>query len=113
MINFLIILALVSIVLFVSFSTLLSNQIINTINNFQNGLLSFFKYVNKESSSVEMLDDNSKDEFGNMARVVNQNISKSKNAIDSDNKFLEQINEVVEVVKTGNLSTKVNVSIQL
>jgi hypothetical protein len=43
--------------------------------------------VNKENSKVEMLDDSSKDEFGAMARVVNENIVKTKATIDSDNKF--------------------------
>ena len=108
MINFLIILALVSIVVFVVFSTLLSNQIINTINNFQNGLLSFFKYLNKESSSVEILDDKSKDEFGNMAKIVNENIVKTKATIDSDNKFLSEIAEIALDIKNGFLNKRLN-----
>ncbi|MDZ7818587.1 MAG: methyl-accepting chemotaxis protein [Aliarcobacter sp.] len=102
----LITLAIIAIIFFVAFSLLLSKQLITSINNFQNGLLSFFGYINKESTTVEMLDDRNKDEFGSMAHVVNQNITKSKNAIDSDNKFLEEINQIVLTIKEGFLSKR-------
>ena len=99
----LILIAIISIIIFLTFSIILSNQLINSLKNFQKGLLSFFGYVNKENKNVEMLDDKYEDEFGNMAKIVNENILKTKKTIDSDNKFLEQINEVVEVVKNGYL----------
>ena len=102
----LILIAIISIMIFVSFSIILSNQLINSLKNFQNGLLSFFGYVNKENSNVEMLDDKSKDEFGNMAKIVNENILKTKKTIDSDNKFLDEINEVVQVVRNGYLNKR-------
>ena len=102
----LILIAIISIMIFVSFSIILSNQLINSLKNFQNGLLSFFGYVNKENSNVEMLDDKSEDEFGNMAKIVNENILKTKKTIDSDNKFLDEINEVVQVVRNGYLNKR-------
>ena len=102
----LILIAIIAIIIFVTFSLLLSNQLINSLKNFQNGLLSFFGYVNKENSNVEMLDDKSNDEFGNMAKIVNENILKTKATIDSDNKFLDEINEVVQVVRNGYLNKR-------
>ena len=104
----LIAIAIIAIIFFVAFSLLLSNQLINSINHFQKGLLSFFGYINKESTTVEMLDDANQDEFGNMAKVVNQNIVKSKSAIDSDNKFLLEINGIVAVIKEGYLSKRLD-----
>ena len=106
MISVQITIAIASIVFFLVFSTLLSNQLINSINNFQEGLLSFFGYLNKETKTVGLLDDSTKDEFGTMAKVVNQNISKSKNAIDSDNKFLEEIGKMVLTIKEGYLNKR-------
>ncbi|MFY9089969.1 methyl-accepting chemotaxis protein [Arcobacter aquimarinus] len=102
----LILIAIISIMIFVTFSIILSNQLINSLKNFQNGLLSFFGYVNKENSNVEMLDDKAEDEFGNMAKIVNENILKTKKTIDSDNKFLAEINEVVQVVRNGYLNKR-------
>ena len=43
----LITLSIIAIIFFVAFSLLLSNQLINSINKFQNGLLSFFVYIKK------------------------------------------------------------------
>ena len=108
----LILIAIISIIIFLTFSIILSNQLINSLKNFQKGLLSFFGYVNKENKNVEMLDDKYQDEFGNMAKIVNENILKTKATIDSDNKFLEQINEVVEVVKNGYLNKRLEEKVE-
>lgn len=104
--NVLIGIAITSIIFFVVFSVFLSNQLVNSLNNFQNGLLNFFGYLNKEKSTVEMLDDKSKDEFGAMAKVVNENITKTKNTIDSDNKFLSEIDVIVKEIKNGYLNKR-------
>ncbi len=108
----LILIAIISIIIFLTFSITLSNQLINSLKNFQKGLLSFFGYVNKENENVEMLDDKYEDGFGNMAKIVNENILKTKATIDSDNKFLEQINEVVEVVKNGYLNKRLEEKVE-
>ena len=108
----LILIAIISIIIFLTFSIILSNQLINSLKNFQKGLLSFFGYVNKENKNVEMLDEKYEDEFGNMAKIVNENILKTKATIDSDNKFLEQINEVVEVVKNGYLNKRLEEKVE-
>jgi methyl-accepting chemotaxis protein len=104
----LILIAILAIIFFVAFSLVLSNQLITSINNFQQGLLNFFGYLNKETSTVEMLDDRNHDEFGSMASVVNQNIAKTKRTIDSDNVFLEEINQIVLTIKEGFLSKRLD-----
>ncbi len=108
MIDVQIAIAIASIIFFLTFSTILSNQLIASINNFQNGLLSFFGYINKETTNVSLLDDSTNDEFGNMAKVVNQNIIKSKNSIDSDNKFLGEIADIALDIKNGYLNKRLN-----
>ena len=104
----LIAIAIISIIFFVGFSLLLSSQLTTTINNFQKGLLSFFGYLNKESTNVEMLDDANHDEFGAMAKIVNQNIIKTKNSIDSDNLFLEEIKQIILTIKDGFLNKRLD-----
>ncbi len=100
--------AVLAILFFSIFSTLLSKQLINSINNFQKGLLSFFSYVNKENTNVQMLDDSINDEFGAMAKVVNTNIIKTKATIDSDNVFLSEIHDVVMKIKDGYLDKRLD-----
>ncbi len=65
-------------------------MILSSLNNFQNGLLSFFKYLNKERNSVDLLDDSVKDEIGAMAKVVNENIHKIESRIKQDQMMIDE-----------------------
>ena len=82
---------------------ILKEKLIGNLTKFQIGLESFFKYVNKESNTIEQLDDTSKDEFGHMSKVVNQNISKTQRLIEKDNKFLNEVSELFAEVNNGYL----------
>ncbi|RBQ31110.1 hypothetical protein CRU92_08020, partial [Arcobacter sp. FW59] len=44
-----------------------------------NGLLGFFAFLNKESKSTTEIKIDSQDEFGTMAKVINENIKKTQN----------------------------------
>ena len=77
-----------------------------SINSFQNGLLGFFKYLNKETKNAELLDDSAKDEFGVMSTVINKNIIKTKSIIESDEKFLNEVTSVVQNVNKGYLTKR-------
>ena len=87
------------IILLVSFVS--NKYIITPINNFRDGLLSFFKYLNKESTEVTHLDDSSSDEIGTMSKVVNENITKTKSLIDQDTKLIAEVQNVLEKVNNG------------
>ena len=63
---------------------LITRNIVSSLNIFQNGLLSFFAFSNKESSNVELINLDGKDEFGQMAKVINQNIEKTQDLINQD-----------------------------
>ena len=78
-----------------------SSIIIKPLKEFENGILSFFKYLNRETNNVERLDDSSPDEIGNMAKVVNENITKTKQTIDEDNAVIKDAESVVCRVKNG------------
>ena len=89
------------IVLVLVFLALISKKIVNSIRKFENGLLSFFRYLNKESNDVARLDDSSADELGTMAKVVNENIVKTKQLLDEDSALIEEANKVTARVKHG------------
>ncbi len=46
--------------------------------------MSFFRYLNKESNSIEKIAIDSEDEFGIMAKQINENIEKAKKQTDED-----------------------------
>jgi methyl-accepting chemotaxis protein len=96
------------IVLILIIFTILLKRISVSIDMFQSGLLNFFKYLNKETNNISLLDDSSKDEFGSMSKVINQNIVKTKTTIESDERFLQEVGSIVEDVNKGHLTRRLD-----
>jgi len=91
----------------------ISNKIIfNPLNSFQEGLLNFFKYINKESTNVQHLDDSRSDEIGTMAKIINKNVERTKAFIEEDEALISDVKRVAEEVKKGFLIHKVESSTQ-
>ena len=70
---------------------IIGDSIVGAVTKFQDGLLVFFKYLNKEASDVKLLDESNNDEIANMAKEVNNNIRVIEKNIDEDKKFLNDI----------------------
>jgi len=104
--------AITSILVFTALAIILSNQIVKSLSNFQRGLIHFFEYLNKETTSVDMLDDTYPDEFGEMASIVNTNISKTKTLIEQDLLLIKDVKGIVENAKNGILHKRINASTQ-
>ena len=90
-----------SIFILVLFSYISTKYIINPINNFQEGLLNFFKYLNREKDEVSLLDSSANEEIGTMAKVVNQNIEKTKQALEEDSLLIEKAKSTMARVSKG------------
>ena len=74
-ITFNIIIILVIIVLLSFIALFIAKRVIfNPLESFQNGLLGFFQYLNREKDDITLLDDSSKDEIGEMSKAVNHGI---------------------------------------
>ena len=104
------ILMIISITLSLIIALLIRRTIVTSLSNFQDGLLGFFKYINKEQPDIKALDESSKDEFGLMSKVVNQNITKTKDLLDQDKKVIDAVKNAVEIAKTGLMKQKIEVS---
>jgi methyl-accepting chemotaxis protein len=102
--------AIISILITILFSFLLGRAINGSISKFQNGLLEFFRFLNKETSSVLHLDTSSNDEISKIAVVVNENIDKTKLLIQEDEQLINNVKSVVAIVKTGDLTKKVDLN---
>jgi methyl-accepting chemotaxis protein len=105
--NVFLIIAILTIFLTIVFSYLLGKSINNSIEKLQNGLLEFFAFLNKEKKEISALDISSNDEISKISEVVNINIEKTKKLIRQDENLIADVKRVVEVVKTGNLSSTV------
>ncbi|MEZ4694075.1 MAG: methyl-accepting chemotaxis protein [Aliarcobacter sp.] len=107
----LIVLAVVATVIFIIISILISNIIVNSLNSFKEGLLNFFSYLNREAKDVSLLDDSAKDEFGEMSKVVNENISKTKKGIEEDRKLIDETIMVLGEFEQGDLCQRLNIDV--
>ncbi len=107
-----VILALISVVSLLVILYTVKRFIVNPLSRFEGGLLEFFKYLNKETSTVEPLPIVSNDEIGMMSKVINENISKTKSIIDSDNKFIDEVKATVEEIKKGYLDTHLDTKVE-
>ncbi len=102
------VISILTILVTILFSYLLGKNINSSIKKFQDGLLGFFDFLNKQTKNVSLLDTSSNDEISKISEVVNTNIEKTRKLIVQDEQLIADVKKVVEVVKTGNLSTKVN-----
>jgi methyl-accepting chemotaxis protein len=80
------------------------------ISQFENGLLNFFNYLNKETDVVELLNDKINDEIGTMAKVVNKNILKVQKGIDEDTQMINEAKDVMSIVKKGDYHSNIEKS---
>jgi methyl-accepting chemotaxis protein len=96
-------------------SILMVTYIVTTVftkplKRFEYGIISFFKYLNKESNTVEHLDDSSEDELGVMSKLVNENITRTKVSIDEDRKVIDTTILTLAEFEKGDLSQRVSIS---
>ena len=90
----------------------LTKNITNSLDSVKDGLLSFFSFLNKQKNSAELIHLESKDEFGQMANVINENIKNTEKLILLDNALIEEVKSVVSSVQNGYLNKSVTSSTQ-
>ncbi|MGB7403328.1 MAG: methyl-accepting chemotaxis protein [Arcobacter sp.] len=81
--------------------------LITPLNTFEEGLLSFLSFLNKEKKDVSLIEVTTKDEIGLMTNRINENIVKVKQTIEQDEKVIEDVTRVVNDVSSGILTKKV------
>ena len=91
----------------VIFTILTINIITQSLDKVKNGVLSFFSFLNHETSKPSIIDLNSKDEFGQIASIINENIYKSETNIKKDTEFLKDIERFVGELSNGNMLAKI------
>jgi two-component system, NtrC family, C4-dicarboxylate transport sensor histidine kinase DctB len=83
-----------------------SNNILTSIYTVQNGLKDFFDYLNHKKSDVKKIEIKSKDEFYQMATIINQNVSIIQNNIEQNEALIKNATKVLENIEEGNLGTR-------
>ncbi|MCG3682010.1 methyl-accepting chemotaxis protein [Aliarcobacter butzleri] len=92
---------------------LISMRILNkNLTTIKDGLLGFFSFLNKEEKKAHLIELDSQDEFGQMAKVINENIKKTESLIFQDNVLIDDVKRVVDEVKAGYLDKRIEKSTQ-
>lgn len=101
---------LVIIVLLTSlFGSYIAKHIVDSILHVGKGLKEFFDYLkspSKELATRIHIPLSNKDELGEMARRINENIEIIQANLDQDSKLIEDATNVVEDLKIGNLNRR-------
>ena len=101
-----ILISIIILIISITLSIIIPRNIASLIETFQKGLLGFFSYLNKETTTVQPIAIDSNDEIGVMTKVVNQNIESTRNLIDQDTALLEDVKRVVTEVGLGRLNQR-------
>lgn len=95
----------------VTLSIALPRNISHLLSTFQNGLMNFFKYLNRENATAEMIPLEGEDEFSKMSAVVNENIEKTKKGIEEDRNLIDETIAVLSEFEQGDLCQRLNLSV--
>lgn len=85
-----------------------TSNITSSAQVLQKGLLAFFDYLSFKSAKAQPIILSSNDEFGQMARGINENISKIETNIRQDAQFIESVKKLANEMKHGHFLAKVD-----
>jgi len=97
-----IVFAIIILILFLTVLFLINSIIISPLLKLQNGLNSFFAYLNKEQNTTLAIEVKSKDEIGAMAIEINKNVKIISKRIDEDNLVFDEIVNKLALLSEGN-----------
>ena len=80
---------IISLIILLTLSYLIISDINTKLINLKKGLLSFFSYLNKSTNSCEHIEIKTKDEFGEMASFINENITQIEKILKEDTLLIE------------------------
>ena len=86
-------------------------DIIHKIGSFKEGLLTFFAYLSRESSEANLIKIESRDEFGEMAKLINQNIQKAQRGVEEDRKLIDETILVLSEFEQGDLCQRLKLDV--
>ena len=92
----------------VLFAYFVSNTIGNKISSTQKGILNFFDFLSQKTDTVDHLEIKEMDEFGIMAKIVNENIDKIQLDLIADSNTVSQFVTISNQIKAGNLNGKID-----
>ncbi len=104
-----VILSLIVMAISIGFTVMTTSFVVKSLSKLQQGILGFFSFLNEESKSATLIDLKSNDEFGQIAKVINQNIEKTESSIKKDDEFINATELFIKELSSGNMLAKIEV----
>ena len=102
-----VILSLIVMAISIGFTVMTTSFVLKSLSKLQQGILGFFSFLNEESKSATLIDLKSNDEFGQIAKVINQNIEKTESSIKKDDEFINATELFIKELSSGNMLAKI------
>ncbi|ULO02460.1 NIT sensor-containing MCP-domain signal transduction protein [Campylobacter sp. RM5004] len=85
----------------------ISKNIINNLDLINKGLDSFFDFLKYKSDDVMKIKTNNKDEFGKMAKQINETVLELKENYKKDQTCIDEITKITNEIKLGKLDNDI------
>ncbi|BDB67101.1 hypothetical protein Hc94105_1316 [Helicobacter cinaedi] len=99
--NALIIASIVFVLIFVPLMFMFYRSLLKSVGVLQHNMMLFFKYLNRESKEIKLTPLHNKDEFGAMAKGIEQNVEHIAKGLESDQALVAQSLQVIDRAKQG------------
>jgi len=98
-------LLVVLLTIFIMYNVIINIE--NSLKLFQEGLNNFFKFLLRETKDTTTIALNGKDEFAQMAKVLNGQVITTRISIEKDYKVLDEIDDIIQKASNGFLGYKI------
>jgi methyl-accepting chemotaxis protein len=79
----------------------ITQHILVPLKSLQDGLNSFFDYINRTNDNVKTIEVKNNDEIGQMMSQINDNITKTKDQYQRDVELIAEVSDVIGKVENG------------
>lgn len=101
--NTMMIITLVSFVFIILISYVVLHNVKKSMKIFEKGLLSFFRYLNREDENMLYLDERYNDDFGEMSKLINKNITYTAENIEKEKKLTSVMQHQSKLAAMGEM----------
>jgi methyl-accepting chemotaxis protein len=99
---------LLIVIIVIVFAVVIARNLTTSVETLKNGLLEFFRFLNRESSHAQKINIDSNDELGIMAKIINENVQKIEENLLQDANMIQGLVREVEKMKRGVLEGRVS-----
>lgn len=90
---------------------IIKSQVVSRIQGISNQLFGFFDYLNhKTNTPPKILPLKADDEFGQMAKAINENIKSTEENLDKDSKLVKESLEVIQWARDGHATKRITLT---